>query len=77
MGIVVYLIKTKSEEYNQCAGRMDKLITKLNGDRAKRVASRQSQNASVLNIVQLFQEEEERKITTTSTIGRTSSGVGQ
>jgi hypothetical protein len=41
---------------------MDKLITKLNGDRAKRVASRHSQNASVLNIVQLFQEEEERKI---------------
>ena len=56
------ILKTKSEEYNQCAGRMDKLITKLNGDRAKRVASRQSQNASVLNIVQLFQEEEERKI---------------
>ena len=41
------ILKTKSEEYNQCAGRMDKLITKLNGDRAKRVASRQSQNASV------------------------------
>ena len=56
------ILKTKSEEYNQCAGRMDKLITKLNGDRAKRVASRQSQNASVLNIVQLFQGEEERKI---------------
>ena len=56
------ILKTKSEEYNQCASRMDKLITKLNGDRAKRVASRQSQNASILNIVQLFQEEEERKI---------------
>ena len=56
------ILKTKSEEYNQCAGRMDKLITKLNGDRAKRVASKQSQNASILSIVQLFQEEEERKI---------------
>ena len=41
---------------------MDKLITKLNGDRAKRVASKNEQNASILNIVQLFQEEEERGI---------------
>ena len=41
---------------------MDKLITKLNGDRAKRVASKNEQNASILNIVQLFQEEEERAI---------------
>ena len=56
------LLKTKSEEYNQCASRMDKLITKLNGDRAKRVASKNQQNASILNIVQLFQEEQERGI---------------
>ena len=56
------ILKTKSEEYNQCASRMDKLITKLNGDRAKRVASRNQQTASILNIVQLFQEEEERNI---------------
>jgi hypothetical protein len=56
------ILKTKSEEYNQCASRMDKLITKLNGDRAKRVASRNQQNASILNIVQLFQEEQERGI---------------
>jgi len=56
------ILKTKSEEYNQCASRMDKLITKLNGDRAKRVASRNQQNASILNIVQLFQEEQERNI---------------
>ena len=56
------ILKTKSEEYNQCASRMDKLITKLNGDRSKRIANREQQNASVLNIVQLFQEEEERNI---------------
>ena len=56
------ILKTKSEEYNQCASRMDKLITKLNGDRAKRVASKNEQTASILNIVQLFQEEEERHI---------------
>ena len=56
------ILKTKSEEYNQCASRMDKLITKLNGDRAKRVASKNERTASILNIVQLFQEEEERNI---------------
>ena len=56
------ILKTKSEEYNQCASRMDKLITKLNGDRAKSVASKNAQTASILNIVQLFQEEEERHI---------------
>ena len=56
------LLKTKSEEYNQCEKRMESLITRLNGDRAKRVQNRQSQNASILNLVQLFQEEEERQV---------------
>jgi phage gpG-like protein len=56
------LLKTKSEEYNQCEKRMESLITRLNGDRAKRVQNKQSQNASILNLVQLFQEEEEREV---------------
>ena len=56
------LLKTKSEEYNQCEKRMESLITRLNGDRAKRVQSKQQQNASILNLVQLFQEEEERNV---------------
>ena len=56
------LLKTKSEEYNQCEKRMESLITRLNGDRAKRVQNKQHQNASILNLVQLFQEEEERKV---------------
>tara|TARA_X000001036_G_scaffold300940_2_gene280032 strand:- start:9601 stop:10659 length:1059 start_codon:yes stop_codon:yes gene_type:complete len=56
------LLKTKSEEYNQCEKRMESLITRLNGDRAKRVQNKQSANASILNLVQLFQEEEERKV---------------
>lgn len=56
------LLKTKSEEYNQCEKRMESLITRLNGDRAKRVQSKQSNNASILNLVQMFQEEEERKV---------------
>jgi phage gpG-like protein len=54
------ILKTKSEEYNQCEKRMESLIQKLQGDRSKRVASKQRQNASILALVQLFQEEEER-----------------
>ena len=56
------LLKTKSEEYNQCEKRMESLITRLNGDRAKRVQNKQHANASILSLVQLFQEEEERKV---------------
>lgn len=56
------LLKTKSEEYNQCEKRMESLISKLQGDRSKRIASHVEKNASILNLVQLFQEEEERKI---------------
>ena len=56
------LLKTKSEEYNQCEKRMESLIQKLQGDRSKRILAKQRQNASLLNLVQLFQSEEERKI---------------
>ena len=56
------ILKTKSEEYNQCVGRIDRVITKLQGDRSKRLNSKQSQTANVLSLVNLFQEEEERAI---------------
>lgn len=56
------ILKTKSEEYNQCVGRIDRVITKLQGDRAKRLSSKHTQTANVLSLVNLFQEEEERKI---------------
>ena len=56
------LLKTKSEEYNQCEKRVESLIQKLQGDRSKRISSKQQQNANILALVQLFQEEEERKV---------------
>ena len=56
------LLKTKSEEYNQCEKRMESLIQKLQGDRSKRINNKQQQNASILALVQLFQEEEERAV---------------
>jgi len=56
------MLKTKAEEYNQCINRIDKMLAKLNGERAKRVASQQQRNASILSLVQLFQDENERRL---------------
>lgn len=55
------LIKAKSGEYHQCENRIENLTKKLQGDRSDRMKKRQQQNSSILSIVQLFQEEEERK----------------
>ena len=56
------VLKTISEEYNQCAQRIDKCIQKLNGERSKRVEQHQQKNASIINLVELFQDEHERKM---------------
>jgi hypothetical protein len=56
------LLKTKSEEYNQCEKRQESLIQRLAGDRAKRISQRQDKNASILSLVESFQNEEERKL---------------
>ena len=55
------LLKTKSDEYNQCEKRMESLIQKLQGDRAKRVNAEQDKYANILSLVQIFQDEDERK----------------
>lgn len=55
------IIKAKSSEYHQCESRIENLTKKLQGDRGTRLANKQKENASFLSIVQLFQEEEERK----------------
>jgi len=56
------LLKTKSEEYNQCEKRQESLIQRLAGDRAKRISQRQDRNASILSLVESFQNEEVRKL---------------
>jgi Skp family chaperone for outer membrane proteins len=56
------IIKAKSQEYHQCESRIENLTKKLQGDRAERMKKNSRENASFLSIVQLFQEEEERKI---------------
>jgi len=55
------LLKTKSEEYNQCEKRQEALIGRLNGDRKERIKNAHKNNASILSLVKLFQNEEDRK----------------
>ena len=55
------LLKTKSEEYNQCEKRQETLIARLNGDRKERVKNRHQDNASILSLVRVFQNETDRK----------------
>ena len=55
------LLKTKSEEYDKCEKRMESLIKKLNGDRARRIESKQGQNANILSLVESFQSEKKEK----------------
>jgi hypothetical protein len=55
------LLKTKSEEYNQCEKRQETLIARLNGDRKERVKNRHKDNASILSLVRVFQNESDRK----------------
>jgi len=54
------IIKAKSSEYHQCEGRIENLTKKLQGDRSTRMLNKTKDNASILSIVQLFQEKEER-----------------
>lgn len=54
------IIKAKSSEYHQCETRIENLTKKLQGDRATRMQNKQKENASLLSLVQYFQDEEER-----------------
>ena len=56
------LLKTKSEEYNQCEKRQETLIARLNGDRKERIKNKHKDNASILSLVKLFQNEKDRKM---------------
>lgn len=54
------IIKAKSAEYHQCENRIENLTKKLQGDRAERMKNKHKENASILALVQYFQDEEER-----------------
>lgn len=53
-------LKSMSEELNACEKRISDLITKLNGDRSKRLEKQNSGMANILSLVEAFQEKEER-----------------
>ena len=54
-------IRVKTTEYNNCESRIEDLIKKLQGDRAERIKNKRAENASILSIVAMFQDEEERQ----------------
>ena len=54
------LLKTKSEEYNQCEKRIESLTKDLNGSRQARLKARGEQTGSISALVEAFQEKEER-----------------
>mgnify|MGYP006134520103 CR=1 FL=1 len=55
------VLKAKSTEYDQCEKRQQQLISSLNGDRVKRIATKIDKNSSILALVQAFQNEEDRR----------------
>jgi hypothetical protein len=54
-------ISNLQTEYNQCRARQQKLYKSLVDDRSKRIAQRQDENATILNLVQAWKDEERRK----------------
>lgn len=54
-------IKSTADELNQTEKRIESLITKLNGDRAKRIQSHREANENILFLVEEFQNEESRR----------------
>lgn len=53
-------LKSTSDELNQTEKRNEALITKLNGDRSKRLNSQMANNGSFLILVEEFQQKESR-----------------
>jgi hypothetical protein len=54
-------ISSLQTEYNQCRTRQNKLYKSLVDDRSKKMQDRKQENASILNLVQAWKDEEKRK----------------
>jgi hypothetical protein len=54
-------LKATSDELDKCEKRIDSLINKLNGDRAKRLEKKGDATINFLSIVEVFQSYEDRK----------------
>lgn len=51
---------TARTEYNQCVNRQQKLLSDLKVKRSERIGKQTKENASILNLVQMWKEEETR-----------------
>jgi len=60
MGLVE-AISSRQSEYNQCVNRQQKLLESLKEKRSARLSKQIKENASILNLVQLWKDEESRK----------------
>jgi hypothetical protein len=54
-------INNAQTEYNQCISRQDKLYKSLTVNRSKRIEEKRSENASILNLVYAWKQEENRE----------------
>lgn len=59
MGLVES-INTAQQEYNQCVSRQQKLVNDLKTKRSDRLGNQIKQNASIVNLIQAWKEEESR-----------------
>ena len=58
---LVEAINTAQTEYNQCVNRQQKLLSDLKQKRSDRLSKQIKENASILNLVQMWKAEESRK----------------
>jgi len=58
---LVESISSAQTEYNQCVGRQQKLLNDLKEKRSDRLKSQIKENASILNLVQMWKDEDSRK----------------
>jgi len=57
----VEAVNSARTEYNQCVGRQQKLLNDLKVKRSERISKQVKENASILNLVQLWKDDESRK----------------
>lgn len=57
---LVEAINTAQTEYNQCVNRQQKLLDSLKQKRSDRLSKQIKENASILNLVQMWKDEESR-----------------
>lgn len=58
---LVEAVNSARTEYNQCVGRQQKLLNDLKVKRSERLSNQAKDNASILNLVQMWKDEDTRK----------------